>query len=135
VSAVEGTLVASGCLVFFRSGACDLDAASRSLAGHGLTVTRTGDAITAARPGSPEFRIRLATEEWVRAEAAEIGDGTPHEAAMRECDARFEVSFDSLDDVLDEINTLLEVQGALQDASRGFLFLPWNGNLSGPWQG
>jgi len=114
---------------------CDLDAASRSLTGYGLKVARWGDTITASRPGSPEFRIRLATEEWVRAEAAEIGDGTPHEAAMRECDARFEVSFDSLDDVLDEINTLLEVQGALQDASRGFLFLPWNGNLSGPWQG
>ena len=57
----------SGCLVFFRSGACDLDAAARSLAGYGLTVTRTGDAITAGRPGSPEFRIRLATGEWVRA--------------------------------------------------------------------
>jgi hypothetical protein len=31
---------------------------------------------------------------------------------------------------LDEINTLMEVQGA----SQGFLFLPWNGNLSEPWR-
>jgi hypothetical protein len=33
------------------------------------------------------------------------------------------------------MNTLIEVQGALQDASRGYLFLPWNGSLSEPSQG
>ena len=38
-----------------------------------------------------------------------------------------------LDAALDEINTLMEVQGALQDASRGYLFVPWSGNLSEPW--
>jgi hypothetical protein len=27
-----------------------------------------------------------------------------------------------------------QFQGALQDASQGFLFLPWNGNLSDPWR-
>ncbi|MDB5313114.1 MAG: hypothetical protein JWO38_7316 [Gemmataceae bacterium] len=51
---------------------------------------------------------------------------------MRECDVRFEVYFDSPHEALDEINTLMEVQIALQEASGGFLFLPWNGNLSGP---
>ena len=65
-------------------------------------------------------------------EAAEIGAGTAHEDALRGCDARFEIGIDDLDAALDEINTLIEVQSALQDASRGFLFLPWNGNLSEP---
>ena len=27
----------------------------------------------------------------------------------------------------------MEVQGALQDASRGYLFVPWNGSLTEPW--
>ena len=58
----------------------------------------------------------------------------PHEAALRECDARFEIGMDDLDKVLDEINTLMEVETALQDASHGYLFLPWNGNLAGPSQ-
>lgn len=44
------------------------------------------------------------------------------------------VGIDDLDGALDEINTLMEVQVALQDASQGFLFLPCNGNLSEPWQ-
>jgi hypothetical protein len=68
-------------------------------------------------------------------EAAKIGHGTPHEDALRECDARFEIVIEDLDEALDEINTLMEVQGALQDVSQGFLFLPWNGELSEPWRG
>ena len=31
-----------------------------------------------------------------------------------------------------EINTLIEVQAAVQDASQGYLFLPWNNSLSEP---
>ncbi len=45
-----------------------------------------------------------------------------------------EIGIENLDEALDEINTLMEVQGALQDASGGYLFLPWNGTLSKPWQ-
>src|SRR4051812_18000200 len=107
-----------GCMVFFRSGACDLDAAARSLSGYGLTVSRQGEQLTARRRDGLEIRIRLVATDTVRAEAAEIGEGTEHAAAMRECDARFEIDFDSLDEALDEINTLMEVQGALQDASQ-----------------
>ncbi|MBK6921172.1 MAG: hypothetical protein IPH07_27495 [Deltaproteobacteria bacterium] len=126
--------MAHRCMVFFPALACDLDAAAKSLAGYGLTVTRRGDELTAGRPGSPQFRIVLSAEPHVAVEAAKIGMGTPHEAAMRECGARFEVAIDDLDAALDEINTLMEVQGALQDASQGFLFLPWSGHLSEPWR-
>lgn len=122
------------CQVFFRSGTCDLDAVARSLMEHGLTVTHHGDHFTTAWPDSPQFRVWLEVGEAVRTEAAEIGAGTPHEAAMRECDARFEIGIDDLDEALDEFNTLMEVQCAIQDASQGYLFLPWNGNLAEPWR-
>ena len=121
------------CMVFFRGGACDLDGAVRSLTGYKLNVVREGEVITAGRPGGIQFRIRLAAGEHVRVEASEIGEATPHAAAMRECSARFEIDIQDLDAALDEMNTLMEVQGALQDASRGFLFLPWNGRLSEPY--
>ncbi len=123
------------CMVFFRSGICDLDAAARSLAGYRMTVVRDGDELSVCWRDSPQFRVRLVAGDLVRAEAVEIGEGTPHEAAMRECDARFEIGIEDLDAALDEINTLMEVQSALQDASRGFLFLPWNGSLTEPWSG
>ncbi|MCU0627700.1 MAG: hypothetical protein MUF21_14630 [Gemmatimonadaceae bacterium] len=55
-------------------------------------------------------------------------------AELRHCDARFEIEIEDLDAALDEINTLMEVQGALQDASQGWLHLPWNGTVTEPWQ-
>jgi hypothetical protein len=118
--------------VFFKSGTCDLDAALRWLSGYGLTVAKRDGYLTAGRPNSQEFDVGLSAEPWVREEAAEISKGTPHAAAMQGCDARFEVSFESLDEALDEMNTMMEVQVALQEACRGLLFLPWNGSLSGP---
>jgi hypothetical protein len=122
--------------VYFKTGTlapdAALGAALRSLKGYGLTVKRHKAYLTAGRPDSPEFDIGVSAEPRVREESAEIGRGTPHAAAMRECDARFEVSFASLDEALDEINTMMEVQVALQEACGGFLYLPWNGNLAAP---
>jgi hypothetical protein len=119
-------------LVFFKPGACDLEKAIRSFSKYGLTVSRRDGFLTVSRSGSPEFDVGVSDASWVREEAAEIAEGTPHEDAMRECSVRFEVNFESLDAALDEINTMMEVQVALQEASSGYLFLPWNGNLSGP---
>jgi hypothetical protein len=117
--------------VYFKSGACDLEAALRSLSGCGLTVAQHDDRITACRPGSPKFEVVLPIEPWVQAEAVEISQGTAHAGAMQACNARFEVSFDSLDEALGEINTIMEVEVALQEACGGYLFLPWNGSLAG----
>lgn len=118
--------------VYFPSESCDLDAAARALKGCRLTVARRGGQLVVSRPGSSAFRILLSREAWVRSEAAEIGEGTPHAAEMQECDARFEVSFDSLDEVLQEYTTLQMVEEVLQEVSQGFLFLTWNGNLLPP---
>jgi hypothetical protein len=124
--------MAETCMVFCRSGACDLQAAEGALLRCGMEVRRAGGGLIASRPGSPPFRVHWVTAPHVLIEAQEIGAGTAHEAGMREAAARFEIGFDDLDEALDEINTLMAVQGALQDASRGFLFLPWNGRLMGP---
>ncbi len=122
--------------VYFKTATCAadaaLDAVCRSLAGYALTVTRHEGYLTAGYPDGPQFDIGVSAEPSVREEAAEIGRGTPFAAALRECDARFEVSFASLDEALEEINTMMEVQVALQEACGGYLFLPWNGNLAAP---
>lgn len=120
------------CMVFFRAGTCDLEAAAASLQDYGLDVSREPGLLFASTDGSQPFRIRLSTAPHVQAEAIEIGTGTPDEAAMRTLDARFEIAIDDLDEALDEINTLIDVQSALQEVSNGYLFLPWNGHLSAP---
>ena len=51
-------------------------------------------------------------------------------SALKGCDARFVIEFDDLDAVLDETNTLIELQGALQEAAPSAVFFnAWNGNL------
>ncbi len=124
----------STCMVFFESANFTLEGAIQSLTGCGLEVSRDGELIRVGRTDGPWFEVGLARGDVVRAEASEIGAGTPHAGAMSRCDARFEIHIADLGEALDEINTLMEVQGALQDASKGFLFLPWNGALTEPWQ-
>ena len=76
-------------------------------------------------------------EPWLLADLSRAAKAravfvAPDEAAMRTLDARFEIAIDDLDEALDEINTLIDVQSALQEVSNGYLFLPWNGHLSEP---
>ena len=126
--------MADSFMVFFRPGECDLDAAERALKGYRFSVVRSGLALVAQQKGKPEFRISLSSGCAVRQEAEEIGADTPYAEAMRECGSRFKVVFDDLDAVLDECNSLMEAEVALQEASQGYLFLSWNGNLSEPWR-
>ncbi len=118
--------------IFFQGGPFDLGDAARALTDRGISVTSHSDQLTVRWDDGPEMTIVLARGGHVQQEAAEIGENSPHAAAMSLCDARFEVGFESLDEVLDEINTLIEVQTALQDLTQGFLFNTWNGRLLAP---
>lgn len=117
--------------VYFKSAECDVDSAVLSLRESGLNVVEHNTYVTVSSPGSPEFDIGINAEAYVREEATAVSEGTPYRAAMQGCDARFEVSFEDLEAALDEFNTMAEIQVALQEASGGFLFLPWNGRLGG----
>jgi hypothetical protein len=121
------------CSIFFRPGKATLDSAAKALEDYGLTVERASDHLVVHGDDSPSYVVRLVNEPHVLQEAIEIGAGTEHAAEMSLCAERFEVEIEDLAEALDEINTLMEVQGALQDASGGYLFLPWNGSLSNAW--
>jgi len=123
------------CRVFFPSSACSLQGAADSFDEYGFDVERTQESLIAGRPGTPCFVVTLVVGEEVLEHARKIGEGTAHAQSMASCNACFEILIEDLDEALDEINTLMEVQGALQDASGGFLYLPWNGNLCEPWTG
>jgi hypothetical protein len=119
-------------LIFFRENHFDLAAAQLALADRGASIRREGNTLFVRWGNGPELRVVFVREDYVRQEAAEISAGTPHAEAMSQCDVRFEIIIDDLDAVLDEINTLIEVQATLQNATRGFLFKTWNGAMSAP---
>jgi hypothetical protein len=119
-------------MILFRDRGFGLDEAFHALSARPLGVRREGDTLVVRWGDGPALYVGFASGEDVRQEAAGIGERTPHAEALGGCDARFEIAFDDLGEVLDEINTLIEVQATLQDATRGFLFNPWNGELSAP---
>lgn len=120
-------------LVFFCKGSSSLQRAEQELSRYKFDVRPHGNSLVVAGPGSQDFRITLAQQPHVLKEAQEIGRGTKYEQALSRCDARFEIDIPDLDEALAEINTLMEVQAALQDACAGYLFLPWNCKIMEPW--
>lgn len=120
-------------MIFFRCGspAFAIEDAERLLAEDGLHVTRNGDALSVRWEDGPEVSVSRSASPHVAEEAAEIAEGTPFAAELSRCDARFEIGIEDLAEVLDEINTLIEVQCTLQGATGGYLFNSWNGELSG----
>lgn len=120
-------------MVFFppQAGAHSLDSAREALVGRGLSVRATPRGLEASwAEDGPLLRVAFARGNHVAEEVAEIAEGSEFEAAMRACSARFEIAIDDLDEALDEMNTLIEVQATLQQATAGFLFNSWNRELS-----
>lgn len=122
-------------MVFFESAACDINKAIDSCKSYGLEVETTDTGFFTFRPGSPKFAVAIVTDLHVLEESLEFSQGTEYEKGMCSCDARFEVVIEDFEVAIDESNTMMEVQGALQDASKGYLFLPWNESISEPWNG
>jgi len=119
-------------LVFFQAKNSSYEKAIQLLNSYSFKVEAQEDKLI-VRYDHFTFEVIINKAPYVLEEAQEIGASSPYQEAMNLCNARFEVSIEDLDAALDEINTLMSLQGALQDASKGYLFLPWNGSLSEPY--
>ncbi|MCU0493325.1 MAG: hypothetical protein MUD01_17200 [Chloroflexaceae bacterium] len=119
-------------MILFSTPTISLDDAARVLAADGLTVTREANKLKVHWRGGLMLTVALARAEWVVSESVEIGEGTAYLADLTHCDARFEILISNLDVALDEMNTLIQVQTALQNLTHGFLFNSWNGALQPP---
>ncbi|MET7470512.1 hypothetical protein ACFYON_00615 [Micromonospora sp. NPDC005686] len=97
-----------------------------------MPVAEEDGRLTVQWADGPEMRVTFNAKPEVAAEAAELADeyALP---VMRTFDRRFEVTFDDLDEVLDDINTLIEVQGHLQDLTGGYVVRSWNRQVSAPY--
>jgi hypothetical protein len=118
-------------MIFFHSSYTLADA-TKVLSARGLSVKNVDGGLEVHWHDGPTLRVLLVAEPWVREEAVEISEDTPHETELARCAARFEIIFNDLDEVLAEINTLIEVQTTLQDATKGYLFNSWNHEIFPP---
>ena len=118
------------CMILCSSDRLSIDEAQAALEQDGLTVERDNDKLICFWGDSPKFTIDFQQGEEVRAEAKTMGEEYPnYRSKLKNCDARFEISFADLSEVLNEINTLIEIQLTLQDATEGIVFTSWNGIL------
>lgn len=120
------------CSVLFHKPGFGLDEAKVLLGERGLLVESYRRGLTLKWHDGLSLRLYFDRSENVRREVGEIAEGTPYQEALGSFDTRFEIVFDDLEEVLDEANTLIEVQIALQNATGGFLFNSWNGQLIAP---
>ena len=116
------------CMILCSSDRLSLDDAKTLLKKDGLTVESENNKLICFRDDSPRFTIHLNQGKEVQAEAKTMSEEYPnYRSKLKNCDARFEISFADLSEVLDEINTLIDIQLTLQDATEGIVFTSWNG--------
>jgi hypothetical protein len=61
-----------------------------------------------------------------------VGSRRKHRKLFEGCDAQIKIEVWNVDEALDEINTLIEVQAALQVATQGVMYMSWNQKFAGP---
>jgi hypothetical protein len=118
------------CLVFFDNDHFTLDDATQVLRDRKLSVSPRGGALDVQWEHGPVLHVRLVRDRTVREEAARLGAQTKYAERLAKCGSCLEITFADLDEVLDEINTLIEVQSALETATGGIYYNCWNGRFS-----
>jgi hypothetical protein len=122
------------CLLFFRDPRATFTPAKlKQLLGKQLTETG-GDPPFAYRFGEgPTLYVSIQRGDFVEVIGRRLmGRGRKYRSLIAGCDTQIEITFHDLEEVLDEINTLIDIQATLQDATRGLLYRSWNHTFSGP---
>jgi hypothetical protein len=123
------------CLIFFRDAEAQFTPAQlkQLLQNRGLTVSGKPEPFTVQWHDGPKLFVSI---EWGRYIVPIIrglvGRRRKHRTPIAGCDTQVKIELSDVEAVLDEINTLIEVQGTIQDATRGLMYMSWNHNFTGP---
>jgi hypothetical protein len=123
------------CLLFFRDPEEAFTPArlKQVLADDGVTADGDAEPFALRWGDGPTLYASIIRGEVASVLAGRLmGRGRKHRALAAASDAYVEIKFESLDEVLDEINTLIQVQSSLQQATGGLLYCSWNQSFSGP---
>jgi hypothetical protein len=121
-------------VLYAKSSNMTLDRAAASLRDSRFAVVAGPRGLRARWHDGPELRLAevdpVATVHSVRGACSDDDVF----AFLDTVDGAIEVSFDSLDEALDEVNTLIESEMQLQAACGGLVCLCWNGEMWLPEQ-
>lgn len=123
------------CLIFFRDPKAEFDASrlKKALGDAGLTVTGRKEPFKVRWGDGPTMQVSIfrgkSIETIVR---GLVGKQRKYAKLVKGCDAQVKIELDNVEEVLDEINTLIEVQTTLQSATQGLMYNSWNDRFSGP---
>ncbi|MFT5325175.1 MAG: hypothetical protein ACI8P0_003042 [Planctomycetaceae bacterium] len=110
------------CYLMFPSPSVDLGEAGALLTDRGFTVEEADSNELRCECNGIEFWLTRHEGPKIQRESAMIGDLLNNPVEIDQCDCRFEIEFEDLEKVLDEINSLIEIQLTLQDATNAYLF-------------
>jgi hypothetical protein len=123
------------CLLFFRDPEARFTPARlKKLFGNRVVTAAGRKQPFGVRWGEgPTLYISITRGEFVETLIRRLmGRRRKHRHLIPGCDTQIEITFDNLDEVLNEINTLIDIQATLQDATGGLLYRSWNDSFSGP---
>jgi hypothetical protein len=116
------------CLILYHDPRIGIDEAEAALGSN--IVARHANVLYFRWDDGPVLRIRA-----LNAVSARDGSVSWHlnlPAPVNQFPRAFEISFDDLEEVLDEINTLIDAQSELEKLTGGACYNSWNENLSLP---
>ena len=116
--------------VMFHNPEIRIEDAVNVLRKHGLDVFIRPEALLIYEDGAPAFSLRLVRGAGVQQVASALGQGTAHAADLNQCNARFEVVMVEPEKTLKDPATLREIQLALQELTRGYLYHTWDKRLT-----
>ncbi|MPZ50193.1 MAG: hypothetical protein GEU75_13005 [Dehalococcoidia bacterium] len=113
-------------LIMFNDPSIQLEHAGEALGSHSLTVEPSGEFLITRWDDGPRLYIALRRGPQVQEITRLIGEGSPYAEALGNSDSWFEIGFENLEEVLDELNTLTEAQLTLLELTGGICFNTWN---------
>jgi hypothetical protein len=124
------------CLIFCTASPGQVAPARlrRLLSGAGLDVAGAKLPLAIRDPGGTAFTLTVTRGAVVGTLAHRLlGRRRKYREALVGCDTQFEIRFADLDEVFSQaLETLIEIQETLKDATRGVVYRSWNDTWSGP---
>jgi hypothetical protein len=123
------------CLIFFRDPEARFTPTrlKQVLEDARLPVTGEEEPFAVQWPDGPALFVSVQRGDYVETIIRGlVGQRRKYRTLIPGCDTQIKIELSDVEEVLDEINTLIEVQSVLQAATRGLMYMSWNHNFAGP---